>query len=250
MSSWKNKFAVITVLFLTLTSLADVTTEAAHTVDLRQDNNLKAFFDGGLRPWRLPGLENYTCVLMNEDFRILLPGNTSVRLQPEMVQISVLAKNEIDRIDITYHTKPRLEADKDMKQICHDLQLPTDGSNNITGRDRDGDWGAIKVINDRLSVHVGLQTAPTLTVNNAMLWVVIEWKYPDASMKFLTGPIQPPPGYENVSMDEPARVSRLPIPLSRIVLVEVLLGFLAILLGGVIIYARSKKKFEHTDKLV
>ncbi|MBI1816017.1 MAG: hypothetical protein HYR72_13640 [Deltaproteobacteria bacterium] len=43
----------------------------------------------------------------------------------------------------------------------------------------------------------------------AQVWVTVQWGPFGEPMKFLTEPIQPPPGYEDVSMDPPTLV---PLP--------------------------------------
>lgn len=175
------------------------------TVDLSQSDNLKAFFDAGLRPWRLPGLENSNCELMNKELNIVLPENLAFHLKAEIVDISVLAENQLATIEISCPAKPGKDAANETRQICQDLQISTDGLDDFASGKRGIAWGGIKTINKQLFVQIRLQSVPSLSGFSAMLTATIAWNYPDATMKFLTGPIQPPPGYENVSMDEPPR---------------------------------------------
>jgi hypothetical protein len=183
--------------------------DGVHTVDLSQSNNLKAFFDAGLRPWRLQGLESSECMLMNENLRIILPGNTSFSLKTEMVGISVLAGNQLATIDITCASKPIGDAAKDIRKILQDLEISTDGLDDfLSGKNFQQTkalaWGRGKTFNG-VYVQIRVQSVPSLSSPMAMLTATILWHYPDATMKFLTSPIQPPPGYENVSMNEPPR---------------------------------------------
>jgi hypothetical protein len=175
-----------------------------HTLDLSQSDNLKAFFDAGLRPWRMPGLESDECVLMNENLQIILPGKLSFHLQTEMVTISVLVGNQLQHLDITCPSQPMSQAASDIRQICQDLQISTDGLDDFAAGKRGIAWGGIKT-SGGIMVQVRLQSEPSLSGPAAMITAFIEWKIPNATMRFLTSPIQPPPGYENVSMDPPPR---------------------------------------------
>jgi hypothetical protein len=204
MKSLFNFIILLLIAVLSAKLFAAASADKTYMVDLSQSDNLKAFFDAGLRPWRLPGLENSDCILQNDNLRIILPGSISFNLQTELVNISVLAGNQLDRLDITCASKPFHDAANDIRKICQDLQISTNGLDDFAAGKRGIAWGGIKTINE-IFVQVRLQSEPSLSGPMAMLAATIVWHHPDATMKFLTSPIQPPPGYENVSMDPPPR---------------------------------------------
>ncbi|MEO6846717.1 MAG: hypothetical protein ABI254_05635, partial [Chthoniobacterales bacterium] len=68
------------------------------TIDLRQPPTLKMLFDGGLRPYRLQGLESLRCDTRKYKFRLILPTASPVDFPVNRSSFSLLADNVVSSI--------------------------------------------------------------------------------------------------------------------------------------------------------
>ena len=177
---------------------------AEYVVDLSKSDNLKTIFDAGVRPWRMPGLEDDSCMLENINVKFLLPEELGFSLQTDVFVIKVLEGNQLARFDITCKTKSFAESGSDIRKVCKDLGISTDGLDLFLAGKGGLGWRGTKQIN-KMNIDIMIESEPSVSGPAAALSCDIEWNIPDSSMRFLSSPIQPPAGYENVSMDPPPR---------------------------------------------
>ncbi len=154
------------------------------------------------------------CELGNENLKIILPGNVSMGIIVGNVDISVLAGNELSSFDAFCESEPLEDAAQQAKKICQSIGIATNRLDDyIKALDSPGrktlGWAGDATING-IEVQVRLQLVPSMQDARAEVMATIIWPHPDETMKFLTEPIKPPPGYENVSMDPPPRIPHSP----------------------------------------
>jgi hypothetical protein len=191
--------------------------EQVGTIDLRQGNNLKMIFDGGLRPYRLQGLESQSCVFDEAALTVILPNTSSFQFHANRASIHVLAENEIDVIDLFGEDTTVPEAANLVREICTAWKLPTTGLDESiahlgTMPDVGKGWGTEL---DQPDIRANVILKPLYYPSSVGAYVNITFhlgKHPHG-MNFLTKPIQPPSGYEKVSMDPPPfKPSNPPVP--------------------------------------
>jgi hypothetical protein len=180
-----------------------------HVIDFSAGHNLKTIFDAGLRPWRLPGLENANCMLDRVNLKMIFPGKVNFSVIGNSVDMDILAKNEIYRMDIECDPGTRDAAVAQARDICGQLGISTQSLDDYLANLTKGPpvklgWGT-ELDLEGVEIEVHMLLIPSMNGPAAEDSVTITWPIPDAQMKFLTAPIQPPPGYENVSMDPPPR---------------------------------------------
>jgi hypothetical protein len=178
------------------------------TIDFRQPANLKMVFDGGLRPYRLQGLENSCCVFDKATLTVILPNSSPFTLSVSSGNINVLAENEISSLDLfgLYTSVP--EAVNLTKTICRAWRVSTTGldqaaANLGTIPDFTKGWGQEV---DLPAIRAQVIFRPIYYFDHVGGFVNVAFTCGDHfnGVKFLTKPIQPPPGYENISMDPPS----------------------------------------------
>ena len=193
---------------------------AVGTIDLRQGTNLKMIFDGGLRPYRLQGLESRCCVFGETSLTVILPHASPFEFKTDRASIDVLAGNEIDSIDLFGENTTVPEAVALTKQICKAWGIPPTGLDDAVAHlgampgDSEG-WGTEF---NQPGIRAWVTFKPLYynplfyPLNNVGAFVNAGFILGDHphGMKFLTQPIQPPPGYESVSMNPPPRVIAFP----------------------------------------
>ena len=184
----------------------DADTPATGTIDLRQPANLKMIFDGGLRPYRLQGLESSSCVIDRTNITVILPDASPFMFEADRGSFSILAGNDIYGIDLfgLYTDVP--DAVQLAKNICSAAQISSNGLDevaaNLGNKPSDKYWTQYR---DSGQIHFQITFRPMYYFDHVGAYVNIGFHCGDHyhGMKFLTKPIQPPPGYENVSMDPP-----------------------------------------------
>jgi len=213
-------------IFIALTATVRFATAAdapavIHIIDFRQTDNLKAIFDAGIHPFRIPGLEDTECEFDREKLRVLLPGNLNFSVDSDLCQISVLADNKIISIGL-YAPKMKLDDGIEYtRKIANELGMDTknldqtkidDGSRDYV--DKLSAWtGYLAKVN--VEIQLRLHYVHTDYEAFTELYVGVSWDQPGGITHPLMGPIQPPPGYENISMDPPTgwgHSSRAPNP--------------------------------------
>jgi len=177
---------------------------AENPIDFSTSDNLKAVYDAGYRPWR-NGFDS--CHLDHVKVSVILPENGQFSLSAEMADFSVLAGNQLNSADFIGEVTSTEEAVTKTREICSELGVSTDGLDQAvpTFADRTSKasiWGKPGKKGD-ISIYVTLDLLYFIDHIGAKVYVSLQWKRIGNSMKFLTNPVQPPPGYENASMDPP-----------------------------------------------
>lgn len=205
------------------------------TVDFRQGGNLKMIFDGGLRPYRLQGLETDCCVFGKASLTVIVPHGSPFKFAVDRASIQVLDGNEIESIDLFGLNTSVPEAVALTKRICQAWNVPTTGLDDAiahlgTRPDIGKGWGA-DFNQPKIRAHMTLK--PLYYLYSVGAYVNVTFRLGDRyeGVKFLTAPIQPPPGYENVSMNPPPRVPADPGFERRL---QILVGGTGVLILGLV----------------
>ena len=162
-----------------------------------------------MRPWRYPGLETSQCRLKNENLKIILPTNSSFTMEVDDANIQVLSDNKIYRITLTSKVMPFTLAAQEVDRISQALGIDATNFDKYMA-----DFGKrpVKQAISGLGTIIGgiyiqiLFQGPIVDAPARVL-VLLTWTPPNEITKPHLGPIQPPPGYENVSMDPPPNPS-------------------------------------------
>jgi hypothetical protein len=177
------------------------------TIDLSQPANLKMVFDGGLRPYRLQGLESSTCNIMRTNITVIFPNASSFAFEVQGGSFSVLNGNDLSGMDLfgVYTTVP--DAVTLTKTICQAGGMSSKGLDDTiahlgTMPGSSPGWGN-RFRRANLDFQVTFQPMYYFDHVGAQVCLFVHFGNYSHGMKFLTKPIQPPPGYENVSMDPP-----------------------------------------------
>lgn len=177
---------------------------AENPIDFSNSDNLKAVYDAGFRPWR-NGPDS--CHLDHVNVTIILPEGVQFSLPVEMVDFSVLAENKLSSANFVGEVMSTDETIVKLREICNALNLPTNSLDQFAATF--ADRAAKSVIwNTRgqkgeISVFVSTDRLDFIDHLGAEIYVTLQWKRKGAPMKFLTSPVQPPPGYEHESMAPP-----------------------------------------------
>ncbi len=189
------------------------------TIDLTNDHNLSAIFDAGLRPWRVPRAETHQCSIeWREQLRVVLPNGRSFELTIRRADMSVVANNELSFITLFGEDEGITSAIERVRGICHAAGIPSESFERVvaglagssTGEKR---WFKAAEVDD---VRVSITFDPLDLGNRIVAGVLVQLNYqPSIARRWkkqgsigpeyvpLTEPIQPPRGYEHVSMDPP-----------------------------------------------
>jgi hypothetical protein len=116
-----------TALLFTLLGVSQVRADTVQigTIDFRQGANLKMIFDGGLRPYRLQGLESNTCVFDKAVVTVIFPDTAPVTFQAQSASMDLLAGNEIYGLDLFGEYMEVPQAVALAKAICSSWHQPS-----------------------------------------------------------------------------------------------------------------------------
>jgi hypothetical protein len=176
-------------------------------IDLRQSANLKMIFDGGLRPYRVDGLENSSCAFDKARLEVIVPNASPFTFTADRGSINVLADDGISSIDLFGNYTTVADAAALVKSICSAWNVPSTGLDQTlqalgsTSAANRG-WGQEY---NASGIRARVMFKPLNDYNHLEAYVNVSFDIaaPPGGAKFLTTPIQPPPGYENVSMTPP-----------------------------------------------
>jgi hypothetical protein len=194
-------------IFFWATLFCLVTNLAADAIDFTKGHNLKEVFDAGVQPWRLQGLEGSQCIVTNQEVSFLFTDSKPFSLNAQIATFKVLAGNELTGMDVISEVMPFQDAVNKTQEIYDDLGMDKKPLDDFIA-------GLGKVVYQRLywgghvqkddqRIQVTFTPLATPNFDTAKVYVTVDFGPFGQPMKFLTGPIQPPPGYENVSMDPP-----------------------------------------------
>jgi hypothetical protein len=198
-------FAVAAFLLVELNALAG---DGRFTIDLRQGDNLKVIFDAGLRPWRTPELESISCEVGPTNLTVILPTGETFDTSVEMASFRVFEGNVLSHADFIGKVVNLQDAATSTRKICAALKIPTEdfekalanvGTWQNPGKSWCGTFEAGGVLCDVIFTPIHKSDRTDAEVNITIGWRR-QTKFPlHSSLE----PIQPPLGYENVSMKEP-----------------------------------------------
>jgi hypothetical protein len=211
--------ALLTYLYIPTLDAPREAPSSVGIIDLREGDNLKMIFDGGLHPYRLQGLESSCCVFDKATVTVIVPHASPFTIKVDRASIQLLDGNQIASIDLFGLNTSVPEAVSLTKNICGAWNVSTTGLDDAvahlgtvpaTGKG----WG-MEFNQPKIRAQVTFQPLyynPLFYWDNVGGYVNVTLILGDHynGMKFLTGPIQPPPGYENISMAPPPRVVALP----------------------------------------
>jgi hypothetical protein len=188
------------------------------TIDFSKSTNLKAVYDAGLRPWRVRSDEISTLLITDQLVRVIAPNGKAFTISVEIGDFDVLSENQLSTADFISQPTSLEKALLLAKESCQALGINTtrgDGMGSID--DKAAEFASLgnqtpvpQFWNGRSEVN-GIRYSVTLhpmfgyKETFAKVYVTLDFYQRGKPMKFLTEPIKPPPGYENVSMERPPR---------------------------------------------
>ena len=178
-------------------------------LSLPKEANLKEVFDAGLRPWRVSGLEKRMCDIRQSSLSISVAGRGPFDFEVQRGTIHLLQDNVISSIKLTGRSEPIPKAVARIKEICRITGMSSAGLDSIAQSlgnmpDPDKRWFNTTRF-DNVSVSVTFYPMfALLGTTEAEVWLSVKWHQPAGTMKFLTEPIKPPPGYESETMSPPS----------------------------------------------
>lgn len=219
--SFLGWFAIFVVAFAGRSVKAD---SPFHTLDFQKSHDLKLVYDAGLRPWKVTGS---TCMVGGDgmkditNWEIILPNGQSFRYSSNMASFEIMEDDSIGRIDFSgVDDTPISDATAMTKAICASLSIPADGLDAmVAGLDpkakfnehpkAEQGWGHRQTVAG-LDFDLAYVVRPFFDHTSAQVNITIQWPNlaPDPNptmrpLKRLISDLQPPPGYEGVSMQSP-----------------------------------------------
>ena len=212
-------FSAISAGFLCEPSTAQPLTK--YRIDFEKFEPYQAVFESGLRPVRVPGLENSMCNIHNTEVMIVLPDGHRFELPVRSGDVSLCAGNLIPSIVIICPNQGLEVAARLTYQMCAGLEASTQGLEKVLHRFRTNpDDDALESVNNwrgyvtqgGVNVSITLQGIHVLTKVLMRVRVSLHWNLSPMQMLPLMEPIQPPAGFERVSMEPPGETEASPEP--------------------------------------
>jgi hypothetical protein len=173
-------------------------------IDFRSGDNLKAVYDAGYRPWRdSPD----SCNLDHVNISVVLPENARLSLKCKMAGFTALTGDQLSGANFLSEFMHTSEAAAKIREVCQSLGISTAGleqamaGSNLNSAGISA-WGG-QTQKGGIAIQVILNHFTYVNPIQWKIYVVLQWKHTGIPTKFLTGPIQPPRGYENASMEAP-----------------------------------------------
>jgi hypothetical protein len=191
---------------------------AENTIDFSKSTNLKVVYDAGLRPWRVRSDEISNLHITDQSVRVIAPNGGAFTMSVQIGDFGILAENKLSKADFISHPTSLQEALTQAKDAAKALGIDIsrgDGMGGLVEKASEfaalGDqssapqsWRGQSEIN---GVRYGVTLSPLFGLNETRgkVYVTLDFYERGKPMKFLTEPIKPPPGYENISMEPPPR---------------------------------------------
>lgn len=205
----------------TLCMMFPAMAKAEPTIDFSTSSNLKAVYDAGLRPWRINPNERSILDVVDQRITVIAPGGGRFAMDVEIGSFSVLADHELGAADFISQPMSLEEASELLKEVAKALNIDLNVGAGMESfevkldqmkRMRHG-MPAPQYWNGR-GISGGVRTSvsltplfgiPDLTPVRAKVNAQILFEKPGEITKSFGGPLTPPPGYEDVSMERPPR---------------------------------------------
>jgi hypothetical protein len=215
MQNYSSPLARLVTLLFTV-FMASSYSMAENTIDFSKSTNLKAVYDAGLRPWRVRSDEISNLHITDQSVRVIAPNGGAFTMNVQIGDFGILAENQLSKADFISQTTSLQEALAQAKKAAKALGIDIsrgDGMGGLVEKASEfaslGDqssapqsWRGQSEIN---GVRYGVTLNPLFGLNETRgkVYVTLDFYQRGKPMKFLTEPIKPPPGYENVSMEPP-----------------------------------------------
>lgn len=191
-------------IFLVVLGCAVTNTRGENPIDFSSSDNLKAVYDAGFRPWRST---MFSCIVTDKTVSVILPENTQFSLPAQVATFSVLAGDQMSRIELDGEVMSTGEAIAKLREICSALNLPATGFDQFASTFADRApkstiWNTRGQKGD-ISIFVSTDRLDFIDHLGAQIYVTLDWKRKGIPPKFPTTPMTPPAGYENESMAQP-----------------------------------------------
>jgi hypothetical protein len=191
-------------IFLVVLGCAMTNTRAESPIDFSSSDNLKAVYDAGFRPWRST---MFSCIVTDKTVSVILPENAQFSLPAQVATFSVLAGDQMSRIELDGEVMSTDEAIAKLRELCSVLNLPTTGFDQFASTfadraPRSTTWNTRGLKGD-VSIFVSTDRLDFIDHLGAQVYVTLDWKRKGIPPKFPTTPMTPPTGYENESMAQP-----------------------------------------------
>ena len=177
-------------------------------IDFRKGDDLKILFDGGLRPWRVPGLGRSHLEVGPDNIAVVLPTGETLRLAVERATFTVVEGNKLAGCELYGLRSSVNEAVSLTKTFCGSVSIPVADLDPLvvnlgTKPDPTKYWTAQNIVRGNLRLQITFQPIYNFQKVDATVRVFVGWKRPPSEMRIPSEPIKPPSGYEGVSMDPP-----------------------------------------------
>jgi|GEM_PF-2893517 len=198
------------ILTITLLVLHTMQLHGDTVIDLRKGDDLKVLFDGGVRPWRTPGLDRTHLEVGSSNFVLILSTGENFSLPVERGTFNVLEGNKLSACELFGQPTRVEEAIALTKKICSAVGVPVSGLDQLAGNlgttpDPSKYWTAQNISRGSNSLQITFQPVFGFQGVTASVRVFLGWKRSPSEMHILSEPIKPPSGYEGISLEPPRR---------------------------------------------
>lgn len=158
-----------------------------------------------------------------ERLGVLFPGAKRFELEASIVSISVMAENKLATVDLISQAMKLDEAQAVTEQVCAAFDVPTTGLAEFMAlvkeartnpaaapKDSPRSWTSFHI--KRAGFNYGISCMPYAgwDFTFAKIYISAQFYEKGKPMRFLTEPIKPPHGFENVSLDRVPKALRAP----------------------------------------
>ena len=178
----------------------------SHRLVLGDESTLKDVFDVGLRPRLLSRQLHGKCETGAQHLNLSVAGGAEVPISVQNASFSVVKDYSLSSAEFTTEILPIPEAVALIKRFCASVEMPSDKLDAIAGSvgnlpDETQGWFNARRIG-RMDVAATFYPMFRLEgTTHAQCFFSVTWRFEPGAMRFFTEPMQPPPGYENESME-------------------------------------------------
>jgi len=206
------------IILLIAALMATSNSMAENTIDFSKSTNLKAVYSAGLRPWRVRSDEISTLLITDQQVRVIVPSGGVFSMPVQIGNFGVIEGNQLAKADFVSEPMLLSQAVAKAREICNALGIDLGrgagmvgfeekASQLLTMKDQTPTPQYWNGRNDKNGVSYSVTLSPLFGLNEtrAKVDVTLGFSDPGKPMKFLSEPIEPPAGYEDVSMEPPPR---------------------------------------------
>ncbi len=185
----------------------------SYNLDLQNHPTLKTIYDAGMRPWRVT---NDHCMVGGQgdyslhQVTLVFPESDPFTFPSEATSFSVFSDYELSEVNVKTVGLSSKDAKQLTSEICKALKFETKGLEEFfSSIDDKTRWSAFWTIDDeRDDMRFHLLCRPSPRMNETLYQVTLsaEWRpgtAADRRKRMLLTPMQPPDGYQTISMAVP-----------------------------------------------